>query len=132
MPKIKTVGWALSGLLTAFLVFASGLGKLVHWEGKDQMFSNLGWDTEVMFIVGVVEIAITLLFLIPRTAFMGALLLTAYLGGATAAHIRVGEPFFVPIVVGVVVWVALSLRDRRVFGLAFQCKKCEVACEPKV
>jgi len=131
MSKLKSVGWALSSLLAAFLVFASAMGKFTQWDGKAEMFAKLGWDSEVMFSIGIVEVAIAILFLIPRTAFLGALLLTAYLGGATATHVRVGEQFLTPIVVCIVAWVALSLRDSRVFGLAFQCKKCEVACDSK-
>ncbi len=62
---------------------------------------------------------ITLLFLIPRTAFIGAVLLTAYLGGATVVHVRIGEPFFFPVIIGVLVWVALGLRQPQVFRVAF-------------
>ncbi len=61
--------------------------------------------------------------LIPRTAFIAAILLTAYLGGATATHVRVGEPFFFPIIIGIVVWIALGLRKPAVFRLAFKSDK---------
>ncbi|MEZ6153620.1 MAG: DoxX family protein [Pirellulaceae bacterium] len=73
-----------------------------------------------MFYVGIVEVSIAVLFLIPRAAFIAAILLSAYLGGATGAHVRIGEPFFLPIVFGVLVWIALGLRDPRVFRIAFQ------------
>jgi len=84
------------------------------------MFSKMGWSNEVMFKIGVVEVAIAILFLIPRTAFIGAILLSAYLGGAVATHVRVGDSFVPPIVIAVVMWIALGLRDKRVFELAFQ------------
>uniref|UniRef100_UPI00292F742D DoxX family protein n=1 Tax=Klebsiella aerogenes TaxID=548 RepID=UPI00292F742D len=58
-----------------------------------------------------------ILFLIPRTATLGGLLLTAYLGGAVDSHVRAGEPFVVPIVIGVMIWAALYLRDARVRAL---------------
>lgn len=108
------VGWALSGLLAAFLIGASASGKFLSWEGKSEMFAKLGWTESAMYTIGVVEIVITILFLIPRTAFWGGLLLTAYLGGAVATHVRIQDPFYMPIVMGVLVWVALALRDERV------------------
>jgi uncharacterized Tic20 family protein len=118
MSRSKLAGWLLSGLLAALLIFASGVSKFVDWEGKEAMFQQIGYTTDLVKKIGVVEIAITLLFLIPRTSFLGAILLTGYLGGATATHVRVGEPFFVPILVGIAVWVALGLRTPEIFRLA--------------
>ena len=117
--KSKIAGWILSFLLAAFLCLASASGKFMDFPNKDEMFAKMGWDTEVMFTIGVVEVVIALLFLIPRTAFIAAILLTGYFGGATATHVRVNDPFFMPILFGVLTWVALGLRDPRVFGLAF-------------
>jgi hypothetical protein len=57
---------------------------------------------------------------LPRTAFIAAILLTGYLGGPVATHVRVSDPFFIPIVIDVVAWFALGLRDPRVFTLAFK------------
>ncbi|TWU55843.1 DoxX family protein [Rubripirellula reticaptiva] len=120
MSKSKVTGWGLSVLLAAFLVFASASGKFTQWEGKAEMFSHLGWDEGLMFKVGVVEVVLAVLLLIPRTGFIGAILLTAYFGGATASHVRVGDPFFFPIIIAVVMWIALGLRDPRVFQLVVQ------------
>lgn len=116
----RIVGWVLSGLLAVFLCVVSASGKFIDFEGKTEMFDHLGWSTDVMAAIGVVEILIALLFLIPRTAFIAAILLTAYLGGAAATHVRVSDPFFFPILMGVVAWIALGLRDPRVFHVAFQ------------
>lgn len=116
----RIVGWLLSALLVAFLCLVSASGKFVDFEGKEEMFSHLGWSTDLMVNIGIVEVAIALLFLVPRASFIAAILLTAYLGGATATHVRVGDPFFVPIVICVFVWIALGLRDPRVFRIAFQ------------
>lgn len=116
-PKVRVIaGWILSGLLAAMLIGASASGKFLEWEGKAEMFEKLGWTESRMFYVGIVEVAVTVLFLIPRTAVLGSLLLTAYLGGAVAAHVRIADPFFVPIIIGVLVWVAMGLRDASVFG----------------
>lgn len=68
--------------------------------------------------IGIVEVAIAALFLIPRTAFVAAILLAAYLGGAVATHVRIGEPFFVPIIVAVAAWVALGMRLPDIFRFA--------------
>lgn len=83
------------------------------------MFAKLGWSEDVMFYIGVVEVIIAVMFVIPRTAFIGAILITAYLGGAIATHVRISDPFIFPIIIGVIYWVALGLRDQRIFTLAF-------------
>lgn len=66
----------------------------------------------------MIEIAVAILFLIPRTSFVGAILVTGYLGGAVWTHLRVGDPWFFPIIIGVVMWVALGLRRPAIFALA--------------
>ena len=114
----RIVGWGLSVLISLFLIGVSGLPKFIDFEGKEKLFAELGWTVDTMKIVGVVEVALAVLFLVPRLGMLAAVLLTGYLGGATAAHVRVGEPFLFPVVLGVLVWVALGLRDRRVFALA--------------
>ncbi len=95
------------------------MGKFTQWEGKAEMFAKMGWTQDVMFTIGIVEVAIAVLFLIPRTSFVAAILLTAYLGGATATHVRIGDPFFFPVIIGVLAWFALGLRRPEVFRLAF-------------
>ncbi len=114
----RIAGWILSSLTAAFLIGPSAMGKFAEWEGKDKMFEHIGYSPELITKIGVVEIVISLLFLIPRTAFLGAILLTGYLGGATATHVRVGDPFFMPILIGIVVWIGLGLRRPEVFVLA--------------
>jgi len=119
--KRAIVGWVLSGLLSAFLIFASATPKFIEWEGKKEMMEKLGWTTETIFKIGFVEAGLAILVLIPRAAFVATVLLTAYLGGAVATHVRISEANFVfPIVIGILAWVALGLRDRRVFATAFQ------------
>lgn len=118
MSKLKIAGWVLSAPIAALLLGPSATGKLTEWEGKAEFFGHLGYGLEVIYGIGVVEIAITLLFLIPRTSFFGAVLLTGYLGGATASHVRIEEPWFMPVIIGVLVWVALGLRKPGVFAMA--------------
>ena len=76
----------------------------------------MGFTTDLMFRISIVEVIVTLLFLIPRTGFLGGILLTGYLGGATVTHLRVGDAAFMPIIIGVVVWVALGLRRPEIFS----------------
>jgi len=76
----------------------------------------------VMFKIGIAETTITVLFPIPRTAFVAAILLAACLGGATEAHVRLGEAFYIPILVAIAAWVALGLRQPKIFELTFGLK----------
>jgi hypothetical protein len=118
--KKQIAGWVLSGLIALFLIGASGVPKFMDWEGKEEMMGQLGWDTGVILKIGIVEVAIGILFLIPRTAFVATVLMTAYLGGAVATHVRIGDPFYFPIGLGILAWIALGLRDGRVFDNAFR------------
>ncbi|TXT28537.1 MAG: hypothetical protein FD138_2568 [Planctomycetota bacterium] len=104
----RLAGWVFSGLIAAMLIVASASGKFTEWPGKEEMFAKLGYSADTMFKIGIVEVVATILFLIPRTSFLGAILLTAYLGGATATHVRVGDP-----------WIAYALRRPDVIKSAF-------------
>ena len=117
-------GWVLSVLLAVFLCGLSASGKFMDFPNKAEIMGKFGYPDDVMKWIGMVEIAVTILFLIPQTAFIGAILLTAYLGGATATHVRIEDPFYMPIIMGVVVWIALGLRKPDVFQLAFGYDKC--------
>lgn len=119
MSKSKIAGWVLSAILAAFFIFGSASGKFTDWEGKAEMLEHLGMSNDVLFRIGVVEVVCAILFLIPQTAFLGAILLTGYLGGAVATHVRLGDSFLVPVVIGIVVWVSLGLRNQTIFRLAF-------------
>ncbi len=128
--KLRIIGWVLSFLVVAFLIFGSAMGKFIEWEGKTELFAHLGYSPELIMKIGVVEIVIALLFLIPGMGFPAALLLTAYLGGATATHVRVGDPFYFPIIIGVVIWIALGLRRPEVVSLVLGTKKSNPAKKP--
>jgi hypothetical protein len=118
-PKAQRItGWFLTGLVGLFLIGASGVPKFTDFPGKQEMFQKLGIPMELSPTLGVIEVVTTLLFLIPRTSFLGAILVTGYLGGAVWTHLRVGDPWFFPIIIGVVMWVALGLRQPEIFRLA--------------
>jgi hypothetical protein len=107
-------------LLALMLIGPSAGSKVIQWAGKAEMFNKLGWSEDIMYWIAGVEVLVAVLFLIPPTAFLGAILLTAYLGGAVATHVRISDAFFVPIILGFIAWIALGLRDPRVFDIAFR------------
>lgn len=117
--KLSIAGWILSGLIAAMLLGPSAGGKFAEWEGKEKAFADMGFTTDLMFNIGILEVMLTILFLIPRTAFIGAILLTGYLGGATVVHLRVGQPFVFPVVLGALMWIGCALRNPLIFRLAF-------------
>ena len=79
----------------------------------------MGFDLSTMQIIGWIEIVIAILFLLPQTTMLGAILLTGYMGGAIVTHVRMGESCIAQVVIGIVVWVALGLRQPEIFRLAF-------------
>ena len=106
-------GWVLS-VLPSLLLFMSGGMKLV----KPAMLEQMGFPERLGLTLGIVEIGSTVLYLVPRTTVLGAILLTGYLGGAVATHARVLEmQFLMPLVLGMLVWGGLFLRDQRVRAL---------------
>jgi DoxX-like protein len=118
----KSSLWAgriLSALPVLFLLL-DGIMKLVKPTFVVEATVQLGWPESVIVGLGVVLVACTILYLIPRTAVLGAILLTGYLGGAVATHVRVGGPLFsilMPVILGVMLWGGLYLRDERVRSL---------------
>jgi DoxX-like family len=103
------IGRVLTGLVVAFLS-ADAIAKLLAVVPVIEATRQLGYAVAVIRPLGLLLAASILLHVIPRTQFVGALLLTAYLGGATATHVRVGTPFWFPVVMGAIIWIAYSLR----------------------
>jgi len=120
-PPRKALLWVgrVITALPALGLVASAAMKLSHGPQVVAMFTNkLGYQESSLTGLALLELACTALYLIPQTAFLGALLLTGYLGGAIATHVRVGEPFATPLVLGVLVWIGLYLRESRLKALA--------------
>ena len=109
-------GYVLSALPVLMLLF-SGAMKVVNAASVVEGFAHFGYPDNVAFGIGVVELISAVLYVIPQTSVLGAILLTGYLGGATATHLRVGEPFIFPILLGMLVWGGLFLRDTRLRAL---------------
>lgn len=106
----------LGGLVILFLL-VDGVGKVLRLAPYVDGTAKVGYPDGVLVPLGVVLLVSTILYAVPRTAVLGAILLTGYLGGATATHVRMGQPFFFPIVFGVIVWGCLYLRDARLRSL---------------
>ncbi|PQO28096.1 DoxX family protein [Blastopirellula marina] len=112
----KWTGRVLSGLVgLAFL--ASAVGKFVGGAGLEEGFAHLGLPIEIQYPLAVLELVVAIIYLIPQTAVLGAILLTGYIGGAICTHWRVGDVFIVQIIIGVLVWLGVFLRDRRLWVL---------------
>ena len=113
-------GRILSGLSIAFLVMDAVM-KVVKAAPAVEGTLQLGYPASVLPGLGIVLLACTLLYAIPRTSVLGAVLLTGYLGGAIATQVRVGNPLFThvlfPIYFAALLWAGLFLRDRRVRNL---------------
>jgi len=110
----------ISSALPALFLLLDGIMKLVKPVFVVEATVQLGYRESVIVGLGVVLIACTVLYLIPRTAVLGAILLTGYLGGAVATHVRVGGPLFsiiFPVILGAMLWGGLYLRDERVRSL---------------
>jgi hypothetical protein len=108
-------GRILSGLFALFLLFASAAPKLLGLPIADETMTALGWPTRYTLMIGIIEVALVILYLIPRTSVLGAVLTMALLGGAMATHIRVGSPLFshtlFSIYLALFMWGGLWLRD---------------------
>jgi hypothetical protein len=111
------VGRIISAAVVLFLVAGSSYGLIKHEELAPQM-AHMGFSASLGIKIPITCIICALIYAFPRTAVLGAILLTGYFGGATLAHIRIGEPeFVVPIAVGVLVWLGIFLRDERLRAL---------------
>lgn len=119
-PTSKVMPWAGRALsaLPVLALLASATMKFLHKPDVVGMFvGKFGYSAELLPTLGVVELLCTLLYAIPQTSVLGAVLLTGYLGGAVATHVRVGDAFVAPLLLGVMVWAGLFLRDARLRAL---------------
>lgn len=115
----KTMVWVgrILSTLPVLMLVMSAVMKLTKHPEVLKGFDKMGWPEYVLVPLGIVELVSTVLYVIPQTAVLGAILLTGYLGGAIATHVRIGEPFIMQAIFGVVIWLGLFLRDARVRAL---------------
>jgi hypothetical protein len=115
-PVSKGKLWAgriLSAIPVLILLFAGGM-KLVKAAAVVEGVGKSGFPVHLIIPIGILEVGCTIIYLIPRTSILGAILVTAFLGGATATCVRIGDPGFVmPVLLGMMAWGGLYLRDQR-------------------
>ena len=117
-PAEKSLGWTYRERVpTILFLCVDGLTKVIRAQVAVEGTVKLGYPDSIVGGIGFLLLICTLIYAIPRTSFLGAILLTGYLGGAVATHVRVGDPLlgFVlfPVYIGVMVWGGLFLRDAR-------------------
>ena len=122
-PRSRRALWAgrvLSGFAVLFLLFDASV-KVLQLPMAVEATTQLGYPTSVILWLGLLELACLALYLLPRTAVLGAVTWTGYLGGAVATHVRVGNPLFgyvlFPVYVALFLWGGLWLRDERLSAL---------------
>lgn len=116
-PRTRWTARIVTGVPVLFLAFDVTI-KLIGGDMVDEAHARMGLPAHLAPVTGVLLLACLALYVVPRTAVLGAVLLTGYLGGAVLAHVRIGDPLFshtlFPIYVGALLWAGLYLRDPRV------------------
>ena len=122
-PPSRKALWAgrmLSALAVLFLAVDATM-KLLQLPVAMQGTRQLGYPESAVFALGIVQAVCLVVYLVPRTAVLGAILWTGYLGGAVATHVRVGDPLFshvlFPVYVAAFLWLGIWIRDRRLRAL---------------
>ena len=111
------VGWIISILPVLALVMSASM-KLAKVPAAVAGFQKYGYPEHVIVVLGVIELACAIIYLIPSTAILARILATGYFGGAIATHVRVGETAFItPLALGVLLWLGLFLREPRLRNL---------------
>lgn len=115
--KALWTGRIITGWVVLFMLF-DGVVKVIKLAPAMEGTGRLGYPLSLVVPIGIVELLCVVAYVIPRTSILGAILLTGYLGGATATQVRVEDPWFLfPVAVGVLLWVGLLLRDPRLRSL---------------
>jgi hypothetical protein len=120
-PPKKWVLWTgrVLSALPVLMMLLSGSMKLTHAQAVvENMTGKFGYSESAITPIGLIEIACAIIYIVPRTAILGAVLVTGYFGGAIATHVRIGDPSFIgPLLFGIFAWLGLYLRDNRLHAL---------------
>ena len=120
---LKT-GWILSSLFTLFMLAASVAPKFLGAQVAASSMTDIGWTTQYLLMIGIIELIGTVLFIIPRTALFGAIIMTGIIGGAIASHLRANSPLFshtlFGVYLGILMWGGLLLRDEKLRRYIFK------------
>lgn len=118
--KTNWTGWGATALVSSLLLLDAS-GKLLEVAPVVKGTTELGYPAALVLTIGIIELLCIVAYLVPVTSALGAVLLTGYLGGAIATHLRIGSPLLThvlsPIYVAVFVWGGLYLRDERLRAL---------------
>lgn len=115
--KMIWVGRVVSAIPVLLMLFSAGM-KFAKPAPVVQGMVRFGYPESQLFVLGVLESLSCIVYLIPRTAVLGAILMTGYLGGATASNVRIGDPSYImPVLLGVMVWGGLFFREERLRAL---------------
>jgi sorbitol-specific phosphotransferase system component IIC len=119
MSASRKIVWAgrVISILVSLLFAMSALMKLRGGSEVTQGMAHLGLPESLIMPLAILEISCVVIYAIPATAVLGAILLTGYIGGAICTHLRVGDPFFMQIAIGIFIWLGLYLRENRLKGL---------------
>jgi hypothetical protein len=114
-------GWTMTALLLLFLLPASVAPKFMNAAVAVESLEAIGWPPGYLLMLGIIELGCLVLFVVPRTSLLGAILMTGMLGGAMASHLRAGSPLFshtlFGVYLGLFMWAALWLRSERLRSL---------------
>jgi len=110
--RVRWVGYFMSAVPVVMLLM-SAVMKFLKPPSVVEGFVHLGLPERLSFGLGILELSCTAVYLIPRTSVLGAILLTGYFGGVILTHLRIGDPIYIPAILGVLVWGGLFLRERR-------------------
>jgi hypothetical protein len=110
--KIVWTGRVITVLVSLLFLFSAAMKFMGGAEVKEGM-THLGLPESMIIPLGILEAACTVIYLIPATSVLGAILLAGYIGGAICTHWRVGDPFLPQVAVGLVVWLGIYLREHR-------------------
>lgn len=107
-------------VIAALMAFVFGMSAIMKFKGGPELsegMAKMGLPDSMLLPLAILELACLIFYLLPWTSVLGAILLTGYLGGAICTHWRVGDPFVIQIAIGVLVWLGIFLRDRRLWPL---------------
>ena len=114
--KMVLTGGVITVVIALLFVFSAAM-KLAGLAAVKEGMAPLGLPESMILPLGILELGCTVIYLIPATSVLGAVLLTGYLGGAMCTHWRVGEPFWLHILLGLVIWLGIYLREPRLKAL---------------
>lgn len=110
-------GRIISGLVGLMMLLSAGAKLSSQPPVLEAFTKQFGYPVGTVTPIGLIEATCVILYAIPQTSVLGAILITGYLGGAVATHVRVGDVWFAPFVLGVLAWLGLFLRDARIRSL---------------